>query len=206
MDGSGFSFPSNIVLGVNSTWWTDNRKGLNAFIGGRLGLGLGVFELGGKGDARAAAFGLVNDQDWLRFYTESLVIEPVVLGGISTGTFRLLGEVGPAVGLPLYNRDARDTEVGLDYRLLLGGGFGDWRGGLFFGMGFAGISQLTGDQKHSYALDLGIDLYLGSVGLYPRVGVRIPLNEDKQGVNAIVTAGLVWRYELFEEEEKEEDE
>jgi hypothetical protein len=196
----------NPVVSVGSSLWpTTMKKGWGAYLNGRLNLGLGVFGIE-RDQWGASALGMVSSLSWLQYMSEHLVIAPRLSGGLRLSSIFMSGSVAPQIAVPVQHTDGRDMEMAIRYAFALGTGFGDQRGGLSFGIGMTGLSELTTEEENRFTLDLGLGVRFRVVkqhGLRISAGLSIPLGGDFLGTSVIVGGNISWGYsvELPEEEQ-----
>ena len=200
--------PSNPVVSVGSSIWPAKMKrGWGAHLAGRLNLGLGLFGIDND-QRKAAALGMVTSLSWLRYMSEHLVIAPRLRAGLSLGAIHMGGSVSPQIGVPIHHTEGRETEVAIRYNFSLGTGWGDRRGGLSFGIGMTGLSELTTDvEENRFTLDLGIGVRFRVAKqnrLRISAGLSIPLSEHFLGTSVIIGGLVSWGYsvEIYDEEKE----
>ena len=190
----------NPVVSVGSSLWPGKMsRGWGANLSGRLKLGLGVFGIE-RDQWRAAALGTLSNLNWMRFMSEHLVIGPEVGGSLYLSRVFMNGTVCPQIAVPVHHTDGRETEIAIRYQFALGTGFGDRRGGLNFGIGVTGLSELTTDeQENRFTLDLGLGVHFRVVkqhSLRISAGLSIPLGGDFLGTSVIVGGLISWGYKV----------
>jgi hypothetical protein len=198
----------NPVIGVGTSIWpTKMKKGWGAYLNGRLSLGLGVFGIE-RDQWGASALGMVSNLSWLSFMSEHLVIAPRLGGGLRLSAIFLSGSVTPQIAVPVHHAEGRDTEIAIRYQFALGTGWGDRRGGLSFGIGMSGLSELTTDEEENrFTLDLGLGVRFRVVkqnSLRISAGLSIPLGGDFLGTSVIIGGMVSWSYsvEIYEKDEE----
>jgi opacity protein-like surface antigen len=198
----------NPVVSVGSSLWpTKMKRGWGASLNGRLNLGLGLFGID-QDQRGASALGVVSTLNWLSFLSEHLVVAPRLSGGLRLGSIFMGAAVAPQIAVPVHHTEGRDTEVAIRYTFSLGTGFGDHRGGLSFGIGMTGLSELTTEEKENrFTLDLGVGVRFRVVkqqGLRISAGLSIPLGGDFLGTSVIVGGNIGWGYSVEIEEEEDQ--
>jgi hypothetical protein len=198
----------NPVISVGSSLWpTKMKRGWGAYLNGRLNLGLGVFGIE-QDQWGAAALGSVSSLSWLSFMSEHLVVAPRLSGGLRLGSIFMSGKVAPQIAVPVHHTDGRDTEIAMRYQFSLGTGFGDHRGGLSFGIGMTGLSELTTEaEENRFTLDLGVGVRFRLVkqqGLRISAGLSIPLGGNFLGTSVIVGGNISWGYSVEIPDDPEE--
>lgn len=196
----------NPVVSLGSSLWpTKMKRGWGAYLNGRLNLGLGVFGIE-REQRGASALGMVSSLSWLQYMSEHLVIAPRLSGGLRLSSIFMSGSVAPQIAVPVHHADGRDTELAIRYAFSLGTGFGDHRGGLSFGIGMTGLSELTTEaEENRFTLDLGVGLRFRLVkqqGLRISAGLSIPLGGDFLGTSVIVGGNISWGYSVEIDEEE----
>ena len=186
-------FPANFDLNLKAGYCShsSSRYGgdWNGCIIGTLDVGMGFFELD-TDDARSVGQGLLCDLRSRRFSPETTVIEPVLILAARGAGFGLSGHFGMSLGVPVYDTDARDVESAITYgvtintRMLIG-----------LGIGFRGMKNLSGDESHHYALDIGLRMYIDKPYIYPWIRVSVPLQENDYEMPASMSLGVLWRYD-----------
>lgn len=183
------NFDFNVKAGICSSSSKKHGSEWNGCIVGALDIGLGPFTMDAD-DARSVGQGLLSDLRYRRFAPETTVFEPVLLLAARGSGFGFSGHFGMSVGVPIYDTDARDVETSILYgfaintRMLLG-----------LGIGFRGMKNLTGDEEHHYALDLGFRLYLDKPRIFPWIRVSVPLKENDFEMPASMSVGVLWRFD-----------
>jgi len=198
----------NPVISVGSSLWpTKMKRGWGAYVNGRLNLGLGVFGIESD-QYRASALGMLTGLSWLGFMSEHLVIAPRLSGGLYLSRIFISGRVAPQIAVPVAHAEGRDTEIAMQYQFSLGTGFGDHRGGLSFGIGMTGLSELTTDEKENrFALDLGVGVRFRVAkqhGMRISAGLSIPLGGEYLGTSVIVGGTVSWGYSVEIPDDPEE--
>jgi hypothetical protein len=186
--------PANIGLEIKAGACKGNvRKSSgkwNGCIIGALGLGMGFFDMSDN-KIPTAAQGLMIDQRWWRYSAEHFVIEPVLILGVHGGTLGLIGAVGPSFGLPVYGTDTRSNKIGLLYAVMFSANVGL----VDMGIGFRGISEFTGDELNSYALEFALRHYVQKPRLMPWIRVTIPIYMEHPPVAASLSMGIAWHWD-----------
>jgi hypothetical protein len=196
---------SNVVFGnpvvyVGSGLWPKKpKKGWGGYLGADLALGLGLFGVD-REQMNASALGMVSYLSWLPFLSEHLVIGTDLKGGLMLGGVFMNARVVPQMAVPVHRTDGRENELAISYQFAMGTGFGDHRGGLFFGIGMSGLSELTTEeQENRYTLDLGIGVRFRIVkvhGMHIGAGLGIPLGGDFMGTNVIVMGTIAYKHSV----------
>ncbi len=199
---------SNPVISVGSSLWpTKMKRGWGASLNGRLNLGLGLFGID-REQRRASALGTVGNQSWLSFLSEHLVVGPQIGGALRLGSIFMGGSVAPQIAIPVHHTDGRDTELAIRYSFSLGTGFGDHRGGLSFGIGMTGLSEVTTEaEENRFSLELGVGVRFRVIkkqGLRISAGLSIPLGGEDLGTSVIVGGNIGWGYAVEIEEEEDQ--
>jgi hypothetical protein len=140
--------------------------------------------------------------------SEHLVIAPRLSGGLRLGAIYMSGGVAPQIAVPVHHTEGRDTEIAIRYNFGLGTGWGDRRGGLSFGIGMTGLSELTTEEEENrFTLDMGVGVRFRVAkqnSMRISAGLSVPLGGDFLGTSVIVGGMVSWGYsvEIYEKDEE----